>query len=222
MEGKLSINVLKFVSSILATVGLIAGGLHIVSYGILTKFFQYSVSIFCFIITIFLLRYAIIKHRNFVSEFLKEKYDEESFIKEFIEIVTLSLVIVFIIKSSFILAWGNPYMVSVQSGSMSPTIKSGDLVVMRKYKSFKNLENRDIIIYKLPQKTAKKYEGISGGIRIIHRVVRVNPNKKTVKTKGDASDKKDPWTIYWKNDEGKPYIIGKKMITIPKLGYFSV
>ena len=76
---------------------------------------------------------------------------------------------------------------TIGSGSMSPAIEKGDVIVL---KSMKNEEARkikkgDVLVYNHDNKI------------IVHRVIKKSNNGKTIsfKTKGDYNNTKDSWTV---------------------------
>lgn len=76
---------------------------------------------------------------------------------------------------------------TIGSGSMSPAIEKGDVIVL---KSMKNEEARkikkgDVLVYNHDNKI------------IVHRVIKKSNNGKTIsfKTKGDYNNAKDSWTV---------------------------
>jgi len=91
---------------------------------------------------------------------------------------------------------------AITSGSMSPSINIGDIVVSIPV-SISNIQPGDIIIFKGPSSL------------IVHRVLE-NYNETCYVTKGDANENPDPlWAC---NDN----IIGKVVITIPIIGLPAV
>lgn len=76
---------------------------------------------------------------------------------------------------------------TIGSGSMSPTIEKGDVIIL---KSMKNEEARkikkgDVLVYNHDNKI------------IVHRVIKKSNNGETIsfKTKGDYNNAKDSWTV---------------------------
>lgn len=98
-------------------------------------------------------------------------------------------------------------MASITSGSMWPSLKRGDLILIKGVDSKEEISVGDIVIYKNPK-------GFT-----IHRVVRLNED--TFVTKGDANNVEDAPVSY---DEiiGKPLAIDDKPLRIPFLGMVSV
>ncbi|MBP7875570.1 signal peptidase I [Candidatus Woesebacteria bacterium] len=93
----------------------------------------------------------------------------------------------------------------VQSGSMEPTIMTGDMVFIRPAKSY---GKDDVVTYNSPEKHV-----------VTHRII---DTKKTpegqieFQTKGDNNHAQDPYTI------AGSAILGKWWFTVPKLGYIQV
>lgn len=95
---------------------------------------------------------------------------------------------------------GNYKILLVQSGSMSPRIQTGDLVVVKP--SFK-YKKGDIITFLSKNK-----------INITHRIVDIKNNQIT--TKGDANEVNDQDFIE------SNQILGKVFYIIPHFGYFII
>lgn len=87
----------------------------------------------------------------------------------------------------------------VTSGSMSPAVSPGSLVLSRKG----DYKDGDIVVFVSPE---------SSDI-LTHRIVGFSQDLKKVKTKGDANAFEDPGIVDLKN------IIGKVYLIIPCLGY---
>jgi len=89
----------------------------------------------------------------------------------------------------------------IRSGSMEPTIMTGDVIIIKRFgEYFKN----DVITYK------------EGGERIVtHRILEetTENGKKAFITKGDANRSIDNATVAPEN------ILGKVMLMIPKMGF---
>jgi len=85
----------------------------------------------------------------------------------------------------------------VQSGSMEPSIMTGDVVIINQQKQY---FNNDVITFKDSQNRI-----------ITHRIVDISQDK--ISTKGDANRSSDPETIT------QNMILGKVIVVLPKLGY---
>ncbi len=94
-----------------------------------------------------------------------------------------------------------PYIVT--SGSMEPSIPAGSLIYV-KPTGFDRLKEGMVITYVLP----------SGSPVITHRIVRTDPKKNRVFTKGDANSQEDASPVYGKQ------VIGKAAWYIPVIGFF--
>ncbi|MFL5886115.1 MAG: S24/S26 family peptidase, partial [Thermoleophilaceae bacterium] len=102
----------------------------------------------------------------------------------------LLLTLVFLAAVSGLLylrSW--PPMATVMSASMTPTIKTGDVVLL------KHLDRpprvRDIIAVSVPDAARSRY---GYPPVVIHRVVKIAPNG-DITTKGDARPRPDPFTV---------------------------
>jgi signal peptidase I len=82
-----------------------------------------------------------------------------------------------------------PPLATVMSGSMAPTIKTGDVVV---FKRLDGLPHRgDIVDVSVPAKARARY---GYPPEVVHRVVRIAADGK-ITTKGDARPHDDPFTV---------------------------
>ena len=116
-------------------------------------------------------------------------------------IIIIGIVVlgVYVISSNFnILGNYRPYL--VQSGSMEPSIMTGDIVVIQSRNTY---VINDVITFKK-----------NSGQIVTHRIVSVEGEKeKQYFTKGDANRTGDEDIII--NEQ----IVGKVVLVIPKLGY---
>jgi len=96
-------------------------------------------------------------------------------------------------------------LMTVLTGSMKPSINSGDIVVIKSIQPDK-LTIGDVITYKKNNKTL-----------ITHRVINIEnvDNKIFLKTKGDDNNVSDEYIIE------EDMILGKMIFKIPKLGYIG-
>ena len=120
--------------------------------------------------------------------------------------IILSVVLVFIAVGVAYVAFpqfGNKALI-VRSGSMQPTIDVGSIVVARPL---------DNAVYKKGDIIAFRSEKNSKTI-ITHRVtdVEMGPSGISYKTKGDANEETDGWSVSEKN------VLGKVGLTIPYAG----
>jgi len=95
----------------------------------------------------------------------------------------------------------------VGSGSMEPKMYAGDVVIIAKVPA-DNVELGDIIQFRVPE-----------GITIMHRVIEIQETEdggKLFITKGDDNDKPDLEPVMPEN------VVGKTVMTIPKIGWASI
>jgi signal peptidase len=90
----------------------------------------------------------------------------------------------------------------VDSGSMSPTIKIGSLIIVEKQETAA-IDLRDIVTFRT-----------ESGTVVTHRLVGENSSSGEYVTRGDANDSDDPSFLK------KESIIGKVVLTIPYIGFF--
>jgi signal peptidase I len=99
-----------------------------------------------------------------------------------------------------------PPAATVMSGSMSPTIDTGDVVV------FKHIDGKprvgDVIHVKVPDAARSRY---GYPPEVVHRIVRITPDGR-ITTKGDARREPDPFTIDGRSVDTKVFT------TIPSAG----
>jgi len=101
----------------------------------------------------------------------------------------------------------NVPMAAITSGSMWPSLKRGDLILIKGVEGKNDIKIGDIVVFKNPK-------GFT-----IHRVVEMKDT--TLVTKGDANNVNDNPVSY---DEliGKTVNVGEKPFRIPMLGMVSV
>ncbi len=108
----------------------------------------------------------------------------------------------------FFLATDSPFLV-IASGSMTPALEVGDLVIVQGIQP-QEIKINDIIAFDPPK------EGIG---RTVHRVIEIQPlpnGTLTFQTKGDANDIEDQYTLNAEN------IHGKAIIKIPYIGHLAL
>jgi len=107
---------------------------------------------------------------------------------------------------AYVLKTDHP-MASITSGSMWPSLKRGDLILIKGVEGRDEVKVGDIVVYTNPK-------GFT-----IHRIVEINGN--SLVTKGDANNVKDT-PITFDEIIGKPLYLGEKPLRIPLLGLASV
>lgn len=113
----------------------------------------------------------------------------------------ISLIVV-VVSVYFTSGYFKYHAVAIATGSMHPTIKKGDVVVIEKYRSdYERLEVGDVLAFKY------------NGILIVHRIIRIVPKDDTYYfyTQGDANNTEDGYPVTEKMVEGEvkakiPYI----------------
>jgi len=98
-------------------------------------------------------------------------------------------------------------MASITSGSMWPSLKKGDLVMIKGVQSKDEIKIGDIVVYINPK-------GFT-----IHRVIELKAD--TLITKGDANNINDA-PIAYSEVIGKTISFKDKIVKIPKIGYISL
>src|SRR5689334_1148531 len=97
---------------------------------------------------------------------------------------------------------GRASFIPVKGISMTPTLRSGDLVLLRKSSSY---HTGQIIAFDVPQGQP------DAGKRVIHRIVSGSADSGFV-TKGDYNASRDPFTV------PPAAIIGRYELRVPRLG----
>jgi len=124
-------------------------------------------------------------------------------------IVMLIFILVVVVIGKLQLNYYNPYpsfmgfrSLTVLTGSMSPKIKPGDIVIIKEVNS-NNIEVGDVVTYK------------TDNLLITHRVNKIitNDNELQFITKGDANNTVDTDAIRANQ------IMGKKIFSVPYAGY---
>ena len=95
----------------------------------------------------------------------------------------------------------------VGSGSMEPKMYAGDVVIIAKV-SADNVELGDVIQFRVPEE-----------VTVMHRVIEIQETEgggRLFITKGDANDKPDSEPVTPEN------VVGKTVMTIPKIGWASI
>lgn len=95
----------------------------------------------------------------------------------------------------------------VEGTSMEPTLQSGDLVIVIKRVSLRDIEVGDIVVYR------------RGGTLIIHRVIRIEGD--TLITKGDNNWLPDP-PVKFQSVIGKVLELGDNVVKVPLVGYLTL
>ncbi len=140
------------------------------------------------------------KKRKFYLERFRE-YKQSNLSKNIVvQLLPLLVVLYFL----YVLSSQNVFFGTVLSGSMEPTFKRGDLVLMQSL--YGEPAVGDIIMF-IPK------EGMEP---VTHRIMSIN--KYGYVTKGDANLKEDDWRVRNIDIKAKSIKIGSKPVVIPGLG----
>jgi len=103
---------------------------------------------------------------------------------------------------------GSSPFVVIASGSMSPHLNQGDLVVLKKIQD-ESIQVGDIVAFKVPSPYDSAYPS-----PMVHKVVEkwTENNVTYLRTKGDANLNPDAWDVPSRD------VIGKSVATIPYIG----
>lgn len=122
--------------------------------------------------------------------------------------IMLVLVVILIITTIVYLTSGyfKYYALSIATGSMSPEIQIGDVVIVEKIENKNELKEGQVIAF--------NYHGVT----VVHRLVEIVEEKgeNYYYTKGDDNKGKDNYIVY------EDMIIGKIVVKIPYIGLPSV
>lgn len=110
---------------------------------------------------------------------------------------------IFISFLFFVTVWGGIRPLTVMSGSMEPSIKTGSVAIIEtNLTDFKDIEKGDIITFDI------------GGSFVTHRAVDITEGG--IVTKGDANNARDLWIVTDDN------YYGKELFSVPYIGYLIV
>ena len=145
------------------------------------------------------------KIHNFLEKD-KDTYIDRDYNKKRVKSLVLPIVLTLIIVY-FTSGYFKYYALAIASGSMSPKIKKGDIVIVEKIKDkYQEIKEKDIIAYEY------------NGTIIVHRVEKIiNLNGiYYFYTKGDANNSLDNYSI------DQSMIIGVVRMNIPYIGWPTV
>lgn len=122
--------------------------------------------------------------------------------------IVFSLIFLLIMFLVFLSYFNNPLQLrlyGVVSQSMRPTLKKGDLILVKRQNNYKS---GDIITFSNPK-------GIKKSDTVTHRIVGIANEKGHIiyKTRGDANNGPDDWKV------GESSIVGIIVYSLPLLGY---
>ena len=116
------------------------------------------------------------------------------------------LAIIVFTLAYFVSGFFRYYAVAIATGSMTPNILVGDVVIVDQHKDYKKLEKGEVIAYKY------------GNIVVVHRLcdIVVIGEDYYFYTKGDANENKDNYIIY------PDMVMGNVKVKIPYIGLPTV
>lgn len=119
-----------------------------------------------------------------------------SFVSTFFTTIVVSIAAILVVCQAM-----DIQLFSVESNSMAPLYPVDSLVFVKETPP-ENIQENDVISFVFNE----------DGMIVTHRVVAINEEKQTFKTKGDNNDVEDPFPVLFGN------VIGKVMFGIPKAG----
>lgn len=140
---------------------------------------------------------------------LKEEQEEDLRKNKVIPNIVSGVVIIFLLVivalTSGVFKY---YFLSIGSGSMSPNINKGDVVIVKKVaeEELNEIKSGDVLVFRQDDRV------------VVHRVieVRVEDNQYSFITKGDNNDEEDNWVITG------DMVIGTTTLRIPVVGYPTI
>ena len=140
---------------------------------------------------------------------LKEEQEEDLRKNKVIPNIVSGVVIIFLLVivalTSGVFKY---YFLSIGSGSMSPNINKGDVVIVKKVNEdeLNEIKSGDVLVFRQDDRV------------VVHRVieVRVEDDQYSFITKGDNNDEEDNWVITG------DMIIGTTTLRIPVVGYPTI
>jgi signal peptidase len=137
---------------------------------------------------------------------MKSKHQKRKYTKDILFIIALILSVLSVyIGLRFFLATDTP-LIALSTGSMSPTVEAGDLLIVKGVQPEK-IKVGDIIVFDPPE------EGVGRTIHRVNGTQSLANGTLTFKTKGDANSDVDPYTVYPEN------IHGQVIYRMPYIGY---
>lgn len=158
----------------------------------------------CFPSLVFYLTYKSISKR--MGE--KDKIRRNRFLSSSAKISYGVIIVVLFVIVSLTSGIFHYLAITIGSGSMSPNIQKGDIVIVKKINSqeIKDLKEGDVLVFRYHDKI------------VVHRVIEIEKGESdyTFQTKGDHNNSKDSWIITERD------LVGKVQFKIPFLGYPTV
>ncbi len=122
-------------------------------------------------------------------------------------LLTLVMAVALIIFVSMtVLRISGGELLAIRTGSMSPVMEPGDLLISREVDP-RTVRRGDVITFRVPS---------ADNTLVTHRVTKVDEEGNSFTTKGDANDTVDPFTTKAKD------VLGSRWFSIPKVGRLMV
>ncbi|HKH15301.1 MAG TPA: S26 family signal peptidase [Solirubrobacterales bacterium] len=121
------------------------------------------------------------------------------------------LALALVVTLALLRTW--PPLLEVQTGSMEPTIDPGDVAIMQRLD--RPAQVGDVVEVHPPQDIQDR---LNYPETLLHRIVRISPGGQ-VYTKGDARDRRDPFTV--SRDDVGAHMVGKVPSAGQILGFFT-
>ena len=144
---------------------------------------------------------------NIYKFFLKDKDEDvlrESHKSRLIPLIIPTIIVVFLVYITS--GYFHYHAVAIASGSMTPNINKGDVVVIEKRNDYANMEVGQVLAFR------------KGNIVVVHRIIKkiFVENKYYFYTKGDNNDSPDNYQIT------EDMVLGIVNIKVPYIGYPTV
>ncbi|MFW6008687.1 MAG: signal peptidase I [archaeon] len=193
--------------------------LGLIPFSLVKIYLTYDINFYFSIILIILSILSLVIIGYYNKKFYNELFSEEfknSYKFELLDIIISVIIGVLLFYIMFLPLGENPFA-TVVSESMSPTINKGDFLFIQNIEEdeIDEIEKGDIIIFYTPDCHFENTSNTNNINLVIHRVVEINKEEEYFKTKGDANNHVDPWKVYFKEKNNKPYIIGKIVWNLP-------
>lgn len=161
---------------------------------------EYILSLIRFMFPLFIMYKIYSFFKKTADEQIERNYKKSN---KFILIIPTIIVIILVYFTS---GYFNYYAVAIASGSMTPNINKGDVVVIEKIDKYDNLEIGEVLAY--------NYDGKI----IVHRIINIieEDGNYYFYTKGDNNNSEDNFAVY------EDMIVGVVNIRLPFIGYPTV
>lgn len=162
---------------------------------------EYISSIIQFVVPLILMYRMYLLFDKYTNKVVERNYNKRSF-AVFVPTLIVTAILVYFVSGYF-----HFHAIAIASGSMSPEINKGDVVVIEKIdEKYDLLREGQVIAYK------------HGNIVVVHRLINIikSDNNYYFYTKGDANEDDDNWVI------NQDDIIGIVKVKVPFVGLPTV